>query len=291
LWFLPGPLLLAASWIGGRPEPFLLFLGAAAIWSFHHGIRQHHGVLSIYQRLSGATASARKADSRLLHATLWCGLLLFLLVQPHNRSLLGLPVEASAAEQYAILLLTALLGLGLLVWSAVLVLRSMRGEPVRPGLFALAVAVGTTLFSLFVVGLREPLLAHPLIPEQIFMAATLVSGTLHGVQYLGITMATSRRRALFEAEPDTSAAMVTRLGRSPLLAYGLMAGMSLLYLALNFMRGAAPIWSPVEPGSAVAQGFLALYWGLFMHHFWLDQKIWRPSADARLRAELGLERP
>lgn len=37
-----------------------------------------------------------------------------------------------------------------------------------------------------------------------------------------------------------------------------------------------------------AQIFLAIYWGLFCHHFWLDQKIWRPSLDSRLRKEPGL---
>ena len=47
----------------------------------------------------------------------------------------------------------------------------------------------------------------------------------------------------------------------------------------------------LAPGSTAAQVFLALYWGLFLHHYWLDQKIWRPSTDARLRTELGLANP
>jgi hypothetical protein len=34
---------------------------------------------------------------------------------------------------------------------------------------------------------------------------------------------------------------------------------------------------------------LCLWWGLALHHYWLDQRIWRVRADAPLRRSLGLE--
>ncbi|MES2299578.1 MAG: hypothetical protein V4582_21250 [Pseudomonadota bacterium] len=275
-WMLPGPLALLATWISGRPEPFALFLGAAALWSYHHTVRQHHGVLSIYQRLGRADARARKLDSRLLHISLWSGFALFLLIHPANRAVLGIAAPPS------ILLAAGAVALALLLaaWAMQLALRARRGEPLKPGLFALIVAAGTTLFSMFYVGMHEPLLDNALTPEQIFMAATLVSGTVHGIQYLGIVIATGKRRAASEADPHSLSA---RLGRAPALAYTLMVALSVLYVGLDVMRGGA--W--LVPGKG-AQACLALYWGLFFHHYWMDQKIWRPSADPRLRAELGL---
>ncbi|NHZ34075.1 hypothetical protein [Massilia rubra] len=269
-WLLPGPVLLGATWISGRPEPFLLFLGFVALWSFHHGVRQHHGILAVYQRLGEADAAARKADTRLLHGILWVAFALLALAHPANLDL-ARRVSWGAG---AIAALGALLAAAMLSWAALLVRRWRRGSTVLPGVFGLVVAVGTTLFSLFAVGMREPLLANPLTTEQVFMAATIVGGTLHGLQYIGIVIATERRRV----KPARAA--------GPVLAYALMLAASLLYVLLNVARGGAPVGP--APGSASAQVFLALYWGLFCHHFWLDQKIWRPSSDARLRAELGL---
>jgi hypothetical protein len=270
-WLLPGPILLAASRIGGHPQPFLLFLGFVALWSFHHAVRQHYGILAVYQRLGEADAAARTADKRLLHGILWAAFGLLALAHPANLDL----ARQHAWGGYAIAALGALLAAAVLLWALLLVRRWRRGSALRPGVFGLVVAVGTTLFSLFAVGLREPLLANPLTTEQVFMAATIVGGTLHGLQYIGIVIATEGRRA----RPARASA--------PVLAYALMLAASLLYVGLNLARGGAPLGA--APGSASAQCFLALYWGLFCHHFWLDQKIWRPSSDARLRTELGLE--
>ncbi len=283
LWMLPGPVMLLASWLLERPEPFLLLLAFAFFWSFHHGVRQHYGVLAIYQRLGAASESARRWDSRLLYGCMWGALALFLLAHPVNRPMLGLPAEAGATDRLVMAVLLSLLVLALAGWALALVQRWRRGAPVKPGLFALTVPVGVTLFTFFVVGLREPLLPYLVTPEQMFMAATVVGGTLHGVQYLGIVIAASAR-----AKPSDGASLAARMGRAPLFAYVFMVALSLLYLGLNFLRGASPLGSPVAPDSDIAQIFLALYWGLFFHHYWLDQKIWRPSKDARLRAELGL---
>jgi hypothetical protein len=283
LWFVPGPLLLCMSWFTGEPGFFLLFLGLVAIWSFHHAIRQHHGIQSIYQRLGGVDAATRKLDGRLLHGILWLVFILFLLAHPLNRQLIGLSPVAGTGDMIVIAVMGAALALAVLSWAGMLLMRWRRGAALKAGVFGLVVAVGTLMFTFFVVGMREPLLTEAMSTEQFFMAATLVGGILHGVQYIGIVIATERRRAL---SGQTQGSMSERFGRAPLLAYAVMVLLSLLYVALNMARGAAPSWGAATP--FLTQLFLALYWGLFCHHFWLDQKIWKPSADARLRAELGL---
>lgn len=282
LWFVPGPLLLLASRITGEPGPFMLFLGAVGIWSFHHAIRQHHGIQSIYQRLGGADAATRNSDARMLHAVLWMAFVLFLLAHPLNRQLLGLGPLQGAGRVFVTLLAGALV-LAVTAWAAMLALRWRRGGSLKAGVFGLVVAAGTVLFSLFVVGLREPLLAGAASTEQMFMAATLVGGILHGIEYLGIVIATERRRAL----SGQAGTLATRFGKAPLAAYAAMLVASFAYVALNLARGGSPGWAFADPFAT--QLFLAFYWSLFCHHFWLDQKIWKPSTDARLRAELGLD--
>lgn len=284
LWMLPGPILLFVSWMLGRPEPFLLFLGVAVVWSFHHGIRQYHGLLGIYQRLNGAARSASRIDSIFLHSMMWTAFVLFMFIHAENRRLLGLPLEMDVFSNVIVAILSVALIVGALAWLLAFVRRCQQGVGLRPSLFVL-VAVGVALFGFFVIGVREPILPYLTSTEQIFMAATVIGGTVHGLQYLGITFATSARRAA--ADTDSTSFSV-RLGKSPLLTYGIMVALSLLYLGLNLLRGASPVASPVVPGSSTAQVFLALYWGLFFHHYWIDQKIWRPSTDSRLRTELGL---
>ena len=283
LWLLPAPLMLMASWLLGRPEVFLLLLGGAALWSYHHAVRQHHGIVSVYQRLGKASAAARRLDGRLLHGTMWGAFVLFILVHSFNRQQVGLAPALGPGESVAAGVLAGALVLAVAGWALKLVLRWRRGETLKPGLLAMMVAVGSTLFAFFAVGMREPLLPGALNPEQVFMAASVVGGIVHGMQYLGMVIATSRRRA----GADGSGTLATVFGRKPLLAYGAMVAVSLLYLWLTFLRGAPP--GSGEPSHA-AQMFLALYWGLFFHHYWLDQQIWKPSVDGRLRSELGLVR-
>lgn len=62
--------------------------------------------------------------------------------------------------------------------------------------------------------------------------------------------------------------------------------LSVPYVGLNLLRSAAP---GVSVGTPLLQGLaLALYWGFALHHYVVDQYIWRPHADPRLRADLGL---
>lgn len=296
LWLTPGVLCWLPGLISGHGEIFLLFLGVATIWSFHHAIRQYYGVQSLYQRLCQSGLRARQQDKVLLHTSLWLAYAVFLLAHPANRAQLGLLAQDGVLDAMLLPLLKLLLVLVPLLWGGLLLRRWHQRQALRPGLFGLLVAGGTTFFSLFVVGSREPLLAHAATPEQVFMLATIVTGGVHGIHYLGMVAATRRRRAsapplIATAPGAASTPLAQRPGRQPWLAYAVLLALSALYVALNLLRGGAPVSLSLAPGSTAAQGFLAVYWGLFFHHYWLDQHIWKPSKDAQLRRELNLESP
>jgi hypothetical protein len=146
------------------------------------------------------------------------------------------------------------------------------------------VVIGTSAFAYFVVGAFEPLVPSPTNPEQLSFAVVLVGGSLHGMQYLGIIFATNQRR--YRDGSDTS--LAARLGRAPVIAYGCMLAASLLYLVVNALRGASPTLSIFPYDSDAARAFLALYWGVSLHHYYLDSKIWHPRRDPALRRELGM---
>jgi hypothetical protein len=76
--------------------------------------------------------------------------------------------------------------------------------------------------------------------------------------------------------------------RSARLGYLALIAVSLGYFALNLARGASPLARLLPLGSFAGQLCLAVYWGFFFQHFYIDQKIWRPSKDPLLQFELGL---
>jgi hypothetical protein len=288
LFLLPGPIALGASKLTGSPAPFDLFMLVAALWAYHHAVRQHYGILSIYERLAGSTPADRRVDTLFMQVALWALFGLFLLAFPLNRVTLSLPAELPAAARAGVTALAAALAALGVAYAALLVSRARRGRSIRPGLFVLLPVLGVSAFSFFVVGAFEPLMQRPQNPEQNFLAVGLVGGMVHGLQYLGVVFAVNRRRYAPEA-PGRAAerSVAATLGRAPRLAFVCFAIVSLGYLILSAARG-APGASFYAEGSDGMRLFLGIYWGMFFHHYYIDQKIWRPHKDPALRFELGL---
>jgi hypothetical protein len=67
-WLLPGLVAWGSARLSGHRAPLDLFLLVATLWSFHHGVRQLHGVLAIYHHHARSSHPARKFDRRFLHA-------------------------------------------------------------------------------------------------------------------------------------------------------------------------------------------------------------------------------
>jgi hypothetical protein len=289
LFLLPGPLALGASKLTGSPAPFDLFMLVAALWAYHHAVRQHYGVLSIYERLAGSSPADRRIDTLFLQLAMWALFALFLLAFPLNRATLSLPAELPAAARAGVTALAAALGVAGLAYAGLLVARARSGRSIRPGLFALLPVLGMSALAYFVVGAFEPLMKGPQNPEQNFLAVGIVGGMVHGLQYLGIVFAANRRRYSPEAAGPRAAerSIAATLGRAPRVAFLCFTVVSLGYLILSAARG-APGASFYGEGSDGMRLFLGIYWGMFFHHYYIDQKIWKPHQDPALRFELGL---
>lgn len=284
LWtLLPGLLAWAILATTGERTAFDLFLLAATLWAYFHAIRQQYGILAIYHRHDATPPVFRRLDVWFLQGALWAMYALLMFGHPASREAMRLPRELTGAAWIAAIATLAVLGAAMLLYVASMGIRASRGIRLRPAFFVLLPVVALQGFAVLVIGAREPLYAGAAHVEQVFLAAAVVGGLLHGIQYLGIVFAANRRRY---ASMGTGVAAA--LGRHPARAYLAFVALALGYLALNAVREGSPAPSSIATAPMPSALFLAIYWGLFFHHYWLDQYLWRVSRDASLRAELGL---
>jgi hypothetical protein len=283
VFFLPGFGAFALMKMTGQRIVFDLYLLFATFWSYYHAIRQQYGILSIYQRHAGTDARGRKIDAAFLTWGLWAFYFLFMIGHPASRVVLQMPRELPGWADALLIAWAAALAALTAGYVVRVIALARAGRDVRPQLFVLLPVIATQAVALFLVGAHEPLFPAATNPEQLFLAAAVVGGLPHGVQYLGIVFTVGRRR--WEKGGDSLAA---RLGRAPALAYAVCVGVSVGYVLLNAARGTSPGFGFFALDSDAALLFLAFYWGAFFHHFWLDQYIWRVQSDPDLRRELGL---
>lgn len=284
LVFVPGLILWALSTFAHWREPFMLVLVAGALASWNHTVRQHYGIYAIYAARARMPAHWVRFDRWFIQLFVWWLFLASAVAIPANSPTLGPllgPLARSLHPWVAALTLAAVA-----VYAASMVRRAREGVALKPAWFALLAVMGLLCFIIFVLGLFEPLFVAPEDPEQRILATTIAGGLVHSLQYLGIVFACNRRRY---AAPDApQRGWIARLGRSAWLAYALMVLISLGYVWINGARSNMPGYMLFERDGDMARLFVALYWGLFFHHYLLDQYIWRVRTDPRLRMELGL---
>jgi hypothetical protein len=276
LWLAVGPAAWAAGRALGSPRPMELLLLFASLWAFHHAVRQRWGIVALYARHDALAPRARRIDELALHGLAWGGYAAFLVGNPLSRRVLGLPAELPRAARLAVAALLAGCAAGFAAYLARAVWALAARRRARGAWFALA-QLAVLGLALFAVGAREPLYGAPRDPEELFLAVALVSGLPHSLEYFGVVFAANRRRHGARG-----------LLGSPGATYALCLAAAIGYVALVAARGISPGLSWIAPASATGRLILAVYWSAFFHHYYLDQKIWRPHADPTLRRELGL---
>jgi len=272
------PLLFLGASLAGLPDAMELLVAVAAVWSIHHTVRQHHGMVAMYDARVHSPRWVRELDRWALQVGLWAVIIAGQLLVPLNRQIVGAPdflvPIGWVAAAVAGLCVAALLGR--IGWAV------RQGVSPLPGIVALGPAIAFTVFVMFGMGSVEPVYASASTPEQRVLAMSLVGGVMHGLQYLGIVVLANRPR--FAGRPG----WVGWLGRHGWASYGCWVLLSVGYLGIDAARSAYPGAMWFAPSSATAELFMALYWGLFFHHYVLDSRIWKVSRDVALRRELAL---
>jgi hypothetical protein len=280
-WLLPGVVAWAVAMVIGRVV-FDVFLVLVGLWSIHHAVRQSYGILALYGRHARSTPRERRIDSVFLYGASWGMYALFALGHPFNRQAMGL-WPSSPLEQAAFATLATAIVASFIAYTIRIGARWTTGKTVLPALFVLLPTAGLWAFGFTAVGLREPVVPAPWNLEQAFIGLVVANGLIHSVQYLGLVFLVGTRR-----HRSAGSSIAATLGRRPVVAYGAFVAASFGYVALNIARGATPGVAWLPPNGSAEGLALAVYWGLFMHHYVIDQHIWRPHEDHRLRHELGI---
>ncbi len=285
-FFALGPASVAIAMLAGHRAPYDVFLLVCTLWSYWHVVRQHYGVLVLYERKGGESEPIDlRVDALFLYVGLLAPVVAFTFGNPRTLALLGLaepPPWASAVAVTAWTLVgIAAVGLGGRQW-----MRARGAQPIRwtKLLFlAAATSVAIVLFS-------PPVAAHVQ-----YEAIMPIVTSFHDVQYLAIVWFYHRNRAATRHTQKNPAPLVARR-----IAAFLAAGVAftLAYrVALGCLFSAWPGCSvgadevPLAAGLTVSDLGVAFLWGFALHHYYLDQRIWHVRREQALHRDLLLDRP
>lgn len=290
LWFLPGPLLLAASLASGTPVPFFVFLVLAQLWAYWHVVRQHYGFLSLYQKKNGEPAGKANAwDYWIFYLLMLLPFVSFLLRHPAARHQLGLGPELSGQERWIVSGLHLAIVASLAAYAAkeVAVVRSGRPWNFPKNLYLLAV-----------IPLHLLVFLHPYISTHapIILFAVFVT-FYHNIQYHGIVWYYNRNR--YGSDPDGKRfGWASLVSRNFFTYYAAAIVFTLAYRYTNWFFAGLPV--PLGTGPNAVSQFklgslfqvsdlaIGFWWGFAFNHYYLDQKIWRISKDRQLTQDLRI---
>jgi hypothetical protein len=284
-WFAAGPLIFGVSVLLDRRLPFDLFQTFASLWAYWHVVRQHYGLMTLYQRKNRDTLPV---DRRVDSVTLYVGLLApfgaFAVTHPVARRLLGLGPELGAEASLAWACWAATLAV-VALFAARQLQRWRQGLGVNgPKVLLLAAAIGLSV-----------LLFLPEVARRVeFLMVAVVVTAFHNVQYHGIVWFYHRNRYHGPGVEAVDFGLAPHISRRFFIYAACGVAFALAYRALGCGFGLHPGCGTFDAklmlGAGLslrdlASGFI---WGFALHHYYLDQKIWRVSRDAGLNKDLKL---
>jgi hypothetical protein len=292
-WFFVPPAVLLLSFAMYRlgvdhyKSAILALAAFVNLWAYWHVVRQHYGILALYQRKNvDLDPMDRRIDGLFLYVGLLAPFAAFLVRHPETRRAVGLSAATALPWEANVVAASAL---SVSIVTAWFVLRQF--QRLRSGLPA---NVPKILFLLAVVPLHvticysEAVLTAPLLGFAAFVTI------FHDVQYHAIVWFYQRNRYR-GADPERFGAAAW-VGRSfvTFMACAVAIGGATGFVAcgLDVQPGCVPflrtshmlLFAEVTWRDA----FFGVFLGFLMHHYFLDQFIWRPSRDYSLRRDLNL---
>jgi hypothetical protein len=293
--------------------PFLLLIVFFNLWAYWHVVRQHWGIMALYRRKNkDFDAWDTRIDQALLYVGLLAPFLAFLVRHPEARRALGLSSafpawpEGSAGFMATVRAMFTAGPDGLWHWEHLVV-----GLSVAAVVTVVTAFVGRQYYRwthglplnlpklLFVVALI-PLYSYICYSSAVITAPLLAFGAFvtiyHDVQYHAIVYFYSRNRYHrpgVDRKKFGLAPFLTRNFATYMIAGIAMAGLFRLFgCSFDVHPGCFALVLTSDQtlfGSVTTKELLlSLMLGLPMHHYFVDQFIWRPSRDQHLREDLKM---
>jgi hypothetical protein len=284
-WFAAGPLLFGLSLLLGRRLPFELFVTVANLWAYWHVVRQHYGLMSLYQRKNGDMHPVdRRIDSLTLYVGLLAPFIAFAMTHASARRMLGLGAQPGRE-----VLLT------LLCWEAVLLVVALfAGRQLQRWRAGVGVNGPKVLLLVAALGLSALLFSPPVVGRIEFLMVAAVVTAFHNIQYHGIVWFYHRNRYHTPGADRAAFGLAPRVSQRFLIYAACGVVFTLLYRGLGCGFGAHPGCGTFDakvmlgPGLSLRDLMVGFIWGFALHHYYLDQKIWRVSRDSGLNRDLKL---
>lgn len=315
-WLLVGPLMIVFSYLlhhlgfMNYTTPFLFFVLFFNLWAYWHVVRQHFGIMSLYKKKNNDYhPSDTRADKAVLYGGLLAPFVAFGVRHPEARKVFGFASEYPSLSHWEGSLLSTFSSLDFwtqLHWEHYVVLLSI-------------VVFASVLFyfihrqiqryrSGMPLNLPKLLFLTALIPLYAmicFSSATLTAPLLafsafvtiyHDIQYHAIVWFYSRNRYHKPDADSRKYGLAVKLSRSLLifLLCGVAMGVILRLLGCTFELhpgcGALVLTSSTSlfGDLTTKQLLLSIFIGIPLHHYFVDQYIWRPSKDKTLQKDLNL---
>ncbi|MEE2876361.1 MAG: hypothetical protein VX822_01075 [Candidatus Neomarinimicrobiota bacterium] len=291
LWFVLGPMVLAASVASSSKMPFFIFLTFAQLWAYWHVVRQHYGFMVLYQKKNGESAGKENfVDYWFFYILMLAPFFSFILRHPEARNQVGLPVSPATAETLVLNGLHGIIFAAIVLYAGKQILNLGDGGKLN---------LPKNLFFLACIPLHMVIFLHPYISTQIDIRLFTVFVTVyHNIQYHGIVWFYNRNRYGADITGDRFG-LASKVSRSFLTYYmaGILFTLVYRYADWTFIGAMVPfgigpnLVSEFPLGSLFSISDLAigLWWGFAFNHYYLDQKIWKVSIDRRLNRDLRLE--
>jgi hypothetical protein len=261
------------------------------VWSLYHNARQHFGFFKIYSKKSAQSDPNSVGSSRWLYAGIVAPQFYFLMFHKGPAALGFFPSRASLGAGAGVIeaacwLISGMVGV-YLIRQAIGSIKKGLGMPL---VYSLVCWVFYSTMFYFVAP-REPFYSMAQNGAQGLMLLAVMNSLFHNIQYHAIVWAYARKRygEAREQSADLSVLGIASRVNGTLGSYLLVS--VLMGFGFAWIVSGLGDWptvtghftpTPMSPLSYI------LFFGIIGHHFFLDQKIWRPSRQSELRSYLGV---
>ncbi len=269
---------------------FLIF-----VWSLYHNARQHFGFVSIYGKKSGTSTFIQDRYKFGLYSAVIAPQIFFLLNHKFPASFPSFPKAEMMDAGLKFLLGTApkIASVITLLYLVSTYLKSKRENSASsavPLVYALVcLFFYSTMF--YIIAPMEPFYSAATNGPQAYMMIAVMNSLFHNIQYHAIVWHYSKKR-YSRPEASTAEYGVANWVGSNFSRYGLVAvffGGVFAWIAWHLGDWPNAFGEYTQP--TMSTWAYCLFFGIIGHHFYLDQKIWRPSHQTELKDYLGLKTP
>lgn len=312
-WFLVGPAAIGASYllhginVANYRFPFLLFIVFFNLWAYWHVVRQHYGIMSLYKKKNNDFDQVDfRIDQGILYVGLLAPFLAFIIRHPDARKALGLSGEAPPFPAQGHGSIFSAGYLSQLHWEHYLIIFSVAAVLTVVGVFVarqyyrwshgLSINMPKVIFLVALLPLyalicySSAILTAPLIAFSAFVTI------YHDIQYHAIVWYYARNRYHRPGTDQRKYGLAPKLSKN--FAIYMLSGIAMAATIRLFgcsfalhpgcgilvMSGDYAIFGAITSKELM----LSFLLGFPLHHYFVDQYIWRPSKDKTLQKDLKI---